>query len=46
LEVRPLSADDVAAISAWRYPGRYSTYDFDDPGVLESDAWGSPMGAS
>ena len=40
MEVRPLSADDAAAIAAWRYPGPYSTYDVNDPGVLESDAWG------
>jgi ribosomal-protein-alanine N-acetyltransferase len=40
LEVRPLSADDAAAIAAWRYPSRYSTYDVDDPAVLETNAWG------
>jgi RimJ/RimL family protein N-acetyltransferase len=39
VEVRLLSADDVAAIAAWRYAGRYSTYDVDDPAVLERDAW-------
>jgi RimJ/RimL family protein N-acetyltransferase len=39
VEVRPLTPEDVAAIAAWRYPGRYSTYDFDDPGELASDSW-------
>jgi ribosomal-protein-alanine N-acetyltransferase len=39
LEVRPLSAEDAAAIADWRYPGRYSTYDVDDPRVLEQDTW-------
>jgi [ribosomal protein S18]-alanine N-acetyltransferase len=40
VEVRPLSADDAAAIAAWRYPGRYSTYDVNDPAALETSAWG------
>jgi [ribosomal protein S18]-alanine N-acetyltransferase len=29
----------VATISSWRYPGEYSTYDVDDPSVLEADTW-------
>ena len=27
MKVRPLTEDDARAIAAWRYPGRYSTYD-------------------
>jgi [ribosomal protein S18]-alanine N-acetyltransferase len=27
MEVRPLTTADADAIAAWRYPGRYSTYD-------------------
>jgi ribosomal-protein-alanine N-acetyltransferase len=37
--VRQLTAGDKAAIVAWRYPGRYSTYDFDEPSVLDRDHW-------
>jgi ribosomal-protein-alanine N-acetyltransferase len=40
VEVRALRRADAAAIAAWRYPGRYSTYDFDDPSILDSDHWG------
>jgi RimJ/RimL family protein N-acetyltransferase len=29
----------VAAIAGWRYPGRYATYDVDDPATLGSDHW-------
>jgi [ribosomal protein S18]-alanine N-acetyltransferase len=39
LEVRPLRAAEAATIAAWRYPGRYSTYDVDDSSVLERDVW-------
>lgn len=39
MEVRALTTADAAAIAAWRYPGRYSTYDFDDASVLSSDHW-------
>lgn len=39
LIVRELAPQDVAAISAWRYPGRYATYDFDGPSALVSDHW-------
>jgi hypothetical protein len=40
MEVRALTGADRRAILAWRYPGRYSTYDFDDPSALDSDSWG------
>ena len=39
MEVRALTGADGQAILAWRYPGRYSTYDFDDPSALDSDTW-------
>jgi ribosomal-protein-alanine N-acetyltransferase len=39
MEVRALTGADREAILAWRYPGRYSTYDFDDPSALDSDTW-------
>jgi ribosomal-protein-alanine N-acetyltransferase len=39
MEVRALSGDDAAAIASWRYPGGYSTYDFDDPPALAGDTW-------
>jgi ribosomal-protein-alanine N-acetyltransferase len=39
MEVRALTGADGEAILAWRYPGRYSTYDFDDPSALDSDIW-------
>jgi [ribosomal protein S18]-alanine N-acetyltransferase len=39
VEVRALTRAEAASIAAWRYPGRYSTYDFDDPTVLSSDHW-------
>jgi [ribosomal protein S18]-alanine N-acetyltransferase len=39
LIVRELTPQDAAAISAWRYPGEYATYDFDDPSVLADDHW-------
>lgn len=29
----------MATIAGWRYPGRYRTYDFDDPSVLVRDHW-------
>jgi RimJ/RimL family protein N-acetyltransferase len=37
--VRDLTPGDIATIAGWRYPGRYATYDFDDPSVLASDHW-------
>jgi RimJ/RimL family protein N-acetyltransferase len=37
MEIRALTSADVAAIASWRYPGRYSTYDFDEPSTLASD---------
>jgi RimJ/RimL family protein N-acetyltransferase len=39
VEVRALTDAEAAAIAGWRYPGAYSTYDFDDPSVLASDHW-------
>jgi [ribosomal protein S18]-alanine N-acetyltransferase len=39
VSVRELTPRDRAAIASWRYPGRYSTYDVDDPSVLASDTW-------
>ena len=39
MKVRALTGADREAILAWRYPGRYSTYDFDDPSALDSDTW-------
>jgi [ribosomal protein S18]-alanine N-acetyltransferase len=29
----------METIGSWRYPGRYSTYDVDDPSVLARDHW-------
>ena len=39
MEVRALTPEDAAAIASWRYPGRYATYDVDDPSVLDHDHW-------
>jgi [ribosomal protein S18]-alanine N-acetyltransferase len=39
VEVRALTDAEAAVIAGWRYPGAYSTYDFDDPSVLASDHW-------
>lgn len=39
MELRVLSGADREAILAWRYPGRYSTYDVDDPSGLDGDTW-------
>ena len=39
MEVRALTGADRQAILAWRYPGRYSTYDFDDPSAFDSETW-------
>ena len=39
MKVRALTSADAAAIAAWRYPGRYSTYDCDRPADLEHDHW-------
>jgi [ribosomal protein S18]-alanine N-acetyltransferase len=39
VKVRALTDADAATIASWRYPGRYSTYDFDDPPALASDTW-------
>jgi len=34
-----LTEAERGAIAAWRYPGRYATYDFDEPSVLTRDHW-------
>jgi ribosomal-protein-alanine N-acetyltransferase len=39
MEIRVLSRSEQATIASWRYEGRYATYDFDDPSVLERDHW-------
>lgn len=39
MKVRALTSADAAAIAAWRYRGRYSTYDCDRPADLERDHW-------
>jgi RimJ/RimL family protein N-acetyltransferase len=39
MEVRPLSDADALAISAWRYPGRYSTYDVNEVFTSEQGVW-------
>ena len=39
MKVRALTSADAAAIAAWRYPGRYATYDCDDAASLERDHW-------
>ena len=39
MKVRALTSADAAAIAAWRYPGRYCTYDCDGPADLERDHW-------
>jgi [ribosomal protein S18]-alanine N-acetyltransferase len=40
MKVRPLTNIDTAQIASWRYPGRYSTYDFDNPSTLAHDHFG------
>jgi [ribosomal protein S18]-alanine N-acetyltransferase len=39
MEARALAVADAATIASWRYPGRYSTYDVDDPATLARDHW-------
>jgi hypothetical protein len=39
MEVRPLTTADAEAIAAWRYPGRYSTYD-----IVHQILWSYPIG--
>ena len=39
MRVRPLTPADAAAIASWRYPGTYSTYEFDEPPACDSDTW-------
>jgi [ribosomal protein S18]-alanine N-acetyltransferase len=44
MKVRPLTNSEAAQIASWRYPGRYSTYDFDDPSTLATDHFGVTEG--
>jgi [ribosomal protein S18]-alanine N-acetyltransferase len=37
--VRTLTRQQRATIAGWRYPGRYRTYDFDEPSLLLRDHW-------
>jgi [ribosomal protein S18]-alanine N-acetyltransferase len=39
MEIRALTRAEVEAIASWRYPGPYSTYDFDDASALDRDHW-------
>jgi [ribosomal protein S18]-alanine N-acetyltransferase len=39
VEIRDLTRAEAAEIGSWRYPGRYATYDVDDPSILEQDHW-------
>jgi [ribosomal protein S18]-alanine N-acetyltransferase len=39
VRVRLLTPADAAAIAFWRYPGVYSTYEFDEPPAFDSDTW-------
>lgn len=39
MDVRALTSADAATIASWRYPSRYSTYDFDGPPALAGDTW-------
>lgn len=40
MKVTPLTSVDAARIASWRYPGRYSTYDFNDAASLAQDHFG------
>src|SRR5215207_10200658 len=39
MEIRTLTSTDAAGIASWRYPGRYSTYDVDEPSTLANGHW-------
>ena len=39
MQIRALTRAERKAIASWRYPGPYSTYDFDDASVLARDHW-------
>ena len=39
MEVRPLTQTDAEAIAAWRYPGRYATYDVGETLTPERGFW-------
>jgi RimJ/RimL family protein N-acetyltransferase len=40
MEIRPQAKADTEAIAAWRYPGRYSTYDVGDVAEIDASANG------
>ena len=39
MEIRPLTQTDTRAIAAWRYPGRYATYDVGEVVTPERGFW-------
>jgi RimJ/RimL family protein N-acetyltransferase len=39
MEIRMLTEADSEAIATWRYPGRYATYDADEPVTPERGSW-------
>jgi ribosomal-protein-alanine N-acetyltransferase len=39
MEIRMLTEEDSRAIARWRYPGRYATYDPDEPVTPERGSW-------
>jgi RimJ/RimL family protein N-acetyltransferase len=39
MEIRMLTEADSEAIATWRYPGRYATYDPDEPVTPEGGSW-------
>jgi ribosomal-protein-alanine N-acetyltransferase len=45
MQVRPLSDADAKAISAWRYPGRYSTYNVVEIYSSEQGVWAVERGS-
>jgi [ribosomal protein S18]-alanine N-acetyltransferase len=45
MEIRPLSETDALAISAWRYPGRYSTYNINEVFTSEQGVWAMDDGS-
>jgi [ribosomal protein S18]-alanine N-acetyltransferase len=45
IKVRPLSVPDAQAISRWRYPGRYSTYNVVERYSSEQGVWAVARGS-
>ena len=39
MEIKQLTETDSEEIATWRYPGRYSTYDPDEPVTPERGSW-------